>query len=396
MAIDRQKWNRRDAFRLRGAVDRFSRRSPGFDRVGGGAGSTDLIVGRRRAMGSYFEIKLGANVPGAAGLIERTLDRVDVLESRLTVYRDDSELSMINARAHLGPTPIEHDVFELLVRAFKISEETGGAYDVTTGALSVAWGFFRGPRRVPDDATLADAKAKTGYRHVTLDSERRTIAFDRRGVSLNLGSIGKGYAIDDAIGEVRRHWWPTGAIVHGGRSSLFALGSPPGRLGSGWDVSVRNPFDPERPLGVLRLRNRGLGSSGDEFQRFEVDGRVFGHIIDPRTGEPASGPASVTVIAPTATEADALSTAFYLLGVDATEAYIDKYPGVAAVFVAAGTPKSLPKVVAIGLRGDEYEDDPTAPWLVRGSRQLKKINKQSHQSRVEACDLEGTGSGRSK
>ena len=396
MAIDRQTWNRRDAFRLRGAFDRFLRGSPPIDRSEQAANSTDLIVGTRRAMGSYFEIKLGANVPGAAGLIERTLDRVDELESRLTVYRDDSEMSEINARAHLGPMRVERDLFNLLDRAFRISEETGGAYDITSGALSVAWGFFKGPRRVPDASTLADAKAKTGYRHVTLDSERRTIAFDRRGVSLNLGSIGKGYAIDDAIGEIRRHWWPTGAIVHGGRSSLYALGSPPGRLGSGWEVSVRNPFDPERPLGVLRLRNRGLGVSGDAFQRFEVDGRVFGHIIDPRTGEPASGPASVTVTAPTATDADALSTAFYLLGVDATESYIDKHPGVAAVFVAAGTPKSLPKVVAIGLRGDEYEDDPQAPWLVRGPRKFKNLNKRSSQNRDETRDLEGTGSGRSQ
>ncbi len=109
--------------------------------------------------------------------------------------------------------------------------------------------------------------------------------------------------------------------MHGGRSSLFALGSPPGQLGGRWEIALRNPFEPETPLGMLRLRNRGLGTSGAAFQQFVVDGRVYGHIIDPRDpASPALGPASVTVLAPTAALADALSTAFYLLGPEAAAA----------------------------------------------------------------------------
>ena len=185
---------------------------------------------------------------------------------------------------------------------------------MTSGALSEAWGFVKGPKRVPDEAALADARARTGWQHLRLDPERSTVAFDREGIRINLGSIGKGYAIDRAIDLIRDHWWPTSALVHGGRSSLFALGSPPGQFGGRWEIALRNPFEPESPLGILRLRNRGLGTSGAAFQQFVVDGRVYGHIIDPRTGEPAHGPASVTVLAPTAAMADALSTAFYLLG----------------------------------------------------------------------------------
>ena len=101
------------------------------------------------------------------------------------------------------------------------------------------------------------------------------------------------------------HWFPTSALVHGGRSSLFALGSPPGRFADRWEVALRNPFQPEAPLGVLRLRNRGLGTSGGAFQQFVVEGRCTA-IIDPRTGEPAQGPASVTVLAPTAADAEPL------------------------------------------------------------------------------------------
>ena len=306
-------------------------------------------------MGSYFEVRLGANTPGAVELAERALDLIDALESQLTVYRDDSELSRVNATAHLGPVKVESGLFQLLRRGVALGAETGGAYDLTTGALSAAWGFFKGPKRVPDDATLADARARTGAHHLTLDLDHQTVAFDRPGVIINLGSIGKGYAIDRAVKVVRDHWWPTSALVHGGRSSLYALGSPPGRFGDRWQVALRNPFRPETPLGLLRVRNRGMGTSGTSFQRFEADGRVFGHILDPRTGEPANGPASVTVLAPTAAEADALSTAFYLLGAEAAAGYVNDHPGIAAVFVEEGPADGSPRVVTFGLGDDDYE-----------------------------------------
>src|SRR5690349_1292448 len=293
----------------------------------------DLIRARRPAMGSFFEVGLPAHTPAAVALAESALDLIDALEAQLTVYRDDSEVSRLNATAHLGPVEVEPGLFALPEKAVTIGLETGGAYDVTAGALSVAWGFFRGPKRVPDPDTLADARARTGQHHLTLDANAQTVAFDRPGVVINLGSIGKGYAIDRAVEVVAAHWWPTSALVHGGRSSLYALGSPPDRFGGRWEIAVRNPFRPESPLGIVRLRNRGMGTSGTDFQRFEVDGRVYGHILDPRTGEPVLGPASVTVLAPSAAEADALSTAFYLLGPEGAEAYIASHPDVGAIFV---------------------------------------------------------------
>ena len=113
-------------------------------------------------------------------------------------------------------------------------------------------------QRVPSAVELANARARSGSQHLDLDPERRTVAFDRGGVRINLGSIGKGFAIDRAVDVLRAHWWPVSALVHGGQSSLYALGSPPGRFGDRWEVALRNPFKPESPLGTLRLRNRGL------------------------------------------------------------------------------------------------------------------------------------------
>jgi thiamine biosynthesis lipoprotein len=315
----------------------------------------DLLRASRPAMGSYFEVRLGARVPGAIELAARALDLIDTLESQLTVYRDDSEVSRLNATAHLGPVEVEPGLFGLLERAVALGVETQGAYDVTTGALSMAWGFFKGPKRVPDPDTLVDALARTGFQHLQLDSACRTVAFDRPGVLINLGSIGKGYAIDRVVELIRAHWWPTSALVHGGRSSLFALGSPPGRFGDRWEIALRNPFSPDAPLGILRLRNRGMGTSGTSFQRFEAQGRVYGHILDPRTGEPATGPVSVTVLAPTAAEADALSTAFYLLGPAAAVDYVNKHPGTAVVFVDEGPADRSTQVLTFGIEPADLE-----------------------------------------
>lgn len=304
-------------------------------------------------MGSAFEVRLAAGTPGAVDLACRALDQIDTLEAQLTVYRDDSEVNRLNATAHLGPVEVEPGLFGLLQQAVILSRETGGAYDITSGALSEAWGFVRGPKRVPDPETLAKARARTGWHHLQLDPDRRTVAFDREGIRINLGSIGKGYAIDRVAELIRAYPWPTSALVHGGRSSLFALGSPPGNFGGRWEITLHNPFRPESPLGSFFLRNRALGTSGAAFQQFVADGRVYGHIIDPRTGEPALGPASVTVLAPTAAMADALSTAFYLLGPIAAAAYVDAHPEVGAVFVERGPDGSEPRLSVFGL--NEYD-----------------------------------------
>ena len=312
-------------------------------------------------MGSYFEVRVPAGSPGALDLAGRSLDEVERLEARLTVYRDDSEVARLNATAHLGPVVVEPDLFQLLRDAVTLSQETGGAFDMAAGALSNAWGFTRGPRRLPTAEALADARARTGSQHFRLDPERMTVASNREGVAINLGSIGKGYAIDRAVDVIRGHWWPTPGLVHGGRSSLFALGSPPWSFGGRWEVGLYNPLDPARPLGMLRLRNRGLATSGACYQAFEADGRRYGHIIDPRTGEPpATGPASVTVLAPTAAEADALSTAFYLLGPVVAAEVASRRPGTSALFVEDGPADEPPRLIAIGLGPDDFDPDPSA------------------------------------
>ncbi len=320
----------------------------------GAVGPSDLLRVHRPGMGSFFEIRLGARLLGAVELASRALDRIEALEAQLTVYRDDSEVSRLNRSAHEGPVEVEPGLFDLLELARAVSEWSGGAYDVTAGALSEAWGFVRGPKRVPSDAERADAMARTGWSKLRLDRARRTVGFETPGLVVNFGSIGKGYAIDRAVDVLRGHVLPTSALVHGGQSSLFALGSPPGRFAGRWEIALQNPSDPESPLGVFRVRNRAVGTSGGAYQRFEAEGRSYGHILDPRTGEPADGPSSVTVLAPTAAEADALSTALYVLGPEAGRDLVARRPDVGVVFVERGPADRSPRVVAMGLGPQDF------------------------------------------
>lgn len=351
MKPSRSRVNRRDLLRLRRRAA-ASTADAAADSLA--PGRADLVTVSRPAMGSDFEVRLPSSTPGAVDLACRALDLIDALEAQLTVYRDDSEVSRLNATAHVHPIEVESGLFHLLETAVDLSQKTEGAYDVTAGPLSEAWGFVKGPRRVPDPAVLAEAQARTGWKHLQLDAERQTVAFDREGVGINLGSIGKGYAIDRAVAVIAAHWWPTSALVHGGRSSLYALGSPPAQFGGRWEIALRNPFRPESPLGMIRLRNRALGTSGSAFQQFEIDGKVYGHIIDPRTGEPARGPASVTVLAPTAALADAVSTALYLLGTDAAGAFIADRPEFGALIVERPDPDSPVRVQILGLSEHDF------------------------------------------
>ena len=168
----------------------------------------------------------------------------------------------------------------------------------------------------------------------------------RPGLEINLGSIGKGYALDRAAELLRAGVGRVGGLLHGGHSSVFAIGSEPGDA-RGWAVGIRHPWDPERRLALVRLRDRALGTSAATFQHLEYNGRKLGHILDPRTGWPAEGVASASVVAPTAAEADALATAFFILGIEAARAYCAAHPGIGAVLLPQGD-AARPVVLGLG------------------------------------------------
>jgi len=283
----------------------------------------------RHAMATRFEIVLhGENVVGLRAAAEEALDEIERLEAQLNLYQPTSEISHINARAAFEPVRVEPSLFRLLQQAKQLNEETDGAFDITVAPLMRCWGFMRGTGRLPDPAEVASAREKVGMRWVTLDDENFTVAFAREGVMLDLGSIGKGYALERAA-ERLRDAGVTSGLLHGGTSTVYALGTPPDS--NAWKVAVPKPEFAEQTialsatrasppsgmgqfLAVVPLHDEALSVSAVWGKSFAADGRVYGHILDPRKGEPVEGAVLAAVVLPSATESDALSTALLILG----------------------------------------------------------------------------------
>lgn len=306
----------------------------------------------RRAMACEFSVYLPADFQQAVPAGEAALAEIEAMEDLLSVYRGDSALAYVNQHAAAGPVRVDARLFNLLQRTAELGVQTGGAFDVAAGALVRAWGFLRGPRRVPSDAERAAALASTGMGRVELNADDVSVRFTRPGVEINLGAIGKGYAIDRALARMRGEFGVECALIQGGMSSLRAIGSPAGD-GRGWLLGLENPVNPAERLATVRLRDRALGTSGTAHQYFETDGRRYGHVLDPRRGEPADQLASVSVLAHDAATADALSTALFVLGLDKAVEFCENHRDIAALIVLKpdGQPRfdGRPRVLTLNI-----------------------------------------------
>ncbi|HEY4259266.1 MAG TPA: FAD:protein FMN transferase [Schlesneria sp.] len=293
-----------------------------------GRGPTLLL--RTIAMACDFDIMLNPDSDGTPlEAASEALDLVHHLEQVMSVYRDDAKLSQLNRCAALNPVFVERDLYQLLRRAKQLSEQTAGGFDPTAGALLSLWRRARQADTIPSANEIAITLENVGSHHLLLDEAASTVAFDRPGVELNLGAIGKGYAVDRA-GELLLERGVQNWLVHGGRSSIHAHGCHAGH--DGWPVGLQNPLLPDKPFATLLLRDQALGTSGTAVQWFRHQGKRYGHILDPRTGWPVESMMSVSVIAPDAALADALSTAFFVLGVENALACCDNFPMVGAIF----------------------------------------------------------------
>ncbi len=325
----------------------------------------------RQAMATRFEIVLHGEDPvslRAAG--EEALDEIERLDRQLNLYSTTSEIARLNASAAREPVRVEPGLFHLLDQARKIHEETGGAFDITIGPLMRCWGFMGHGGGVPHPDALADARARTGMHLLELNANKLTVRFAREGVMLDLGAIGKGYAIQRAAELLREARVPA-AILHGGTSTVCALGHPPGA--AEWKVGIACPedgqpaiqpvpdskatqqtgapsliasaADPAREsekaklglLAILPLHNEALSVSAVWGKSFQSGNKTYGHVLDPRTGEPASRALLAAVAHTSATETDALSTALLTVGSAGHDAIALLRPGMRTLVLEPGT-----------------------------------------------------------
>jgi thiamine biosynthesis lipoprotein len=286
------------------------------------------------AMATRFEVVLaGDNESQLRAAGEEALAEVARLENQLSLYRPGSEIAQLNARAAAEPVRVSPEVFALLQHAAQLTAETGGAFDITIAPLVRGWGFMhnRGRRPAPDE--LQAARELVGMDKVWFNAPERTIRFARPGMMLDLGAIGKGYAITRGL-EILREAGVTSALFHGGTSTVGAIGHPPEE--KFWRVAVEVPAAAGgKAVQEFQLCDEALSVSAVWGRMFTAGDQEFGHVIDPRTGQPVQAAVLAVVVRPDATETDALSTALLTLGAAGQKLVTSLRPGMRTMVVGA-------------------------------------------------------------
>ena len=302
-----------------------------------GCGRVRSVKESSLLMGTVVEITVQHKDPTVARkAIQHAFDEGKRTENLLSIYKKDSEISMINLKAGLEEVKVSRDSLYVIEKALAYSELSDGAFDITVGPLIELWGFRNGEMKVPDKTEIEKTLALVNYRNVSINREKSTVKLEKPGMKLDLGGIAKGCAVDRMIGVLKSDGIKEAIVNAGG--DIYALGNPAGK--SGWEIGIRSPRNDSDMIDVLidtiidviKVKNSAIATSGDYEKFFFEGGKRYSHIIDPRTGVPASGVTSVTVTAETATEADALATTLFVLGEEEGKKLIKQLENVEAFF----------------------------------------------------------------
>jgi len=304
-----------------------------------GAGRLVRVSRAWPVMGTLFVATVWTrDSSGGAAALRAAHDSVRLVDSLMSTYRPESELSRANARAGLGePVPVSPQTMAVLRQARLYWRLSGGAFDPTVGPIVRAWGFEGTRGRRPSSRALDSLRALVGFGGVELDSAASTVWLPRAGMRLDLGGIAKGYALDLARRALATSSIQGGTVDLGGNVLVF--GRPP--VGEKWRVAIVNPLRRERTIGELALDSGAVATSGDYEHYVVIDGRRYGHLIDPRTAMPARGVLSATAIGPLGVWSDGLSATLFLLGPMRGQMLVNSIPGLGAVWVIDHAQRSV-------------------------------------------------------
>ena len=257
---------------------------------------------QHRAMATVFELMIAdEDAAFAAGAAQAACEEIDRLEQDLSRHLPNSDVSRINNLQPEQAVRVSADTFECLRLSVQYHTETGGAFDVTTGALKDCWVAIDRSLRAPSSEEIERAAGRSGMSRLDLDESAMTVRVHGQAPLVDLGAVGKGFAVD-RVAELLKEWGVGSALVHGGTSSAWAFGDHPEH--EGWPVTLSNPAQPSEVIERILLKNQGLGGSGISKGR---------HIIDPRTAAPVHSRRASWVLSPCASRSDALSTACMIM-----------------------------------------------------------------------------------
>jgi FAD:protein FMN transferase len=291
---------------------------------GQGGGDTTSY---RSIMGTSIEVQaFGGTAETRTAAIEEAFGAFAEVDRLMSNYREDSELALINRDAARAPVRISDPMMSVLQAAQKVSAQSSGGFDVTIGPLVRLWGFHDKKPHKPTVEEFAAVRPLIDYRNLVIDAAQHTVRLAKPGMEIDLGGIAKGFAVEVAANVLHRHGLD-GFIDAGGNQYL--LGKPPGK--STWTVGVKDPDRPDRLLGVIETAETSVSTSADYATFVEIDGRKYGHILDPHTLQPSAAALSVTVLSRDGTMADAMSKAAFILGPTAGLALIESVPVMSGV-----------------------------------------------------------------
>lgn len=275
------------------------------------------------AMGTTFTVVLyGADRESMNQAADAAFEEVHRLDALLSNYLPESEWSRINREAAAHPVEVSPELFHLLSDCTEYSRASEGTFDLTVGPLMRAWGFFGGNRHAPSADQIQHALDVVGYKHVQLNGRKRTVHFDRPGVEIDPGGVGKGYAVDRMV-EILRARGFRNALVAASGSSIFGLGNPPDEI-RGWPISIADPWDHRKNAAQVFLKDLSLSTSGSYEKSFRVGGHRYSHIMDPRHGTPAEGAVQVTLLTPHAIDSEVWAKPYFIQGLDWTATHKPK------------------------------------------------------------------------
>lgn len=297
--------------------------------------------GYRSVMGTIAHIvAVAPNKKAAEACIEKAFAELVLVDERMSDYDETSELSKLNEGGYENPVVVSPELFDVLAAAIEYSKKTDGAFDVTIGPVVDVWRKAAKEQRKPTDEELAAAKEKVGCQKLLLDAENRTAKFAVEGMRLDLGGIAKGYAIDRAARAMRAGGAVGGMVDVGGDIRCFGRRKDETQQ---WLIGLQNPEVEGDLLLKLRLNDTAVATSGD-YRRFVlIGGQRYSHIFDPARSVSAQDLTSVTIIAPTAMQADILATAVSVMGKEKGLNLIESTPGTEAIIIPADSEKNIVK-----------------------------------------------------
>ncbi|MCV2484417.1 FAD:protein FMN transferase [Flavobacterium sp. SH_e] len=274
-------------------------------------------------MGGRFDISIvDKDSLSAEQNIDLVIGEITRIENLISDWKPDSQVSEVNQNAGIKPIKVDREVFELTQRAIKLSEITNGGFDISFAALDRIWKFDGSMTEMPSAEAIKKSVEKVGYKNIILDSTESTIFLKLKGMKIGFGALGEGYATDKCRKMMLEKDVQAGII--NGSGDMSTWGKQPN--GHDWKIGITNPFNPEKLIGTVALKQGAVTTSGS-YEKFVVfNGKRYSHIINPATGYPATGLCSVTVFGPNAETANGLSTSIMVLGQIEGLLLLQKFP----------------------------------------------------------------------